>query len=227
MIAPLAPLPMRGVIWYQGESNANPERAPLYARLFPTLIQDWRTRWGQGDFPFLFVQIANYKASDDWPVVREAQRRALSLVNTGMALTLDIGDPGNIHPADKQDVGHRLALLARKISYGEAIEDAGPLFRQAVADGGEMRIWFDHAEGGLAVRGDRLTGFEVAGVDGRFVPAEARVENDNVVASSSAVPRPAYVRYGWAANPRCNLYNRERLPASPFTSMSQVVSTYR
>jgi sialate O-acetylesterase len=226
MIAPLVPLPIRGVIWYQGESNADPERASLYERLFPILIEDWRARWGEGDFPFLFVQIANYGPGEEWPLIREAQRRALTLANTGMAVTIDIGDAGNIHPADKQDVGHRLALLAQKISYGESIEDAGPLFRQAVPEGGAMRIWFDHAENGLIVRGGRLTGFEVAGADGRFVPAGARVDNGSVLASSPSVPQPRFVRYGWAANPRCNLYNRDGLPASPFTSMLHAATTH-
>jgi sialate O-acetylesterase len=218
MIAPLVPLSIRGVIWYQGESNTNPEQTPVYGRLFQTLIQDWRTKWGEGDFPFLFVQIANYRTADEWPSVRDAQRRALSLTNTGMAVTIDIGDSENIHPSDKQDVGHRLALLARAISYGEKIEDSGPLFEQAVPEGSHMRIWFDHASSGLVAKGDRLNGFEVAGADGKFVPAEAEISGQNVIASSAAVQKPLYVRYGWAADPHCNLFNYENLPASPFTS---------
>jgi sialate O-acetylesterase len=218
MIAPLTSLPIRGVIWYQGESNANPEQVPIYAHLFQSLIQDWRAKWGIGDFPFLFAQIANYHYGEEWPSIREAQRRSLALANTGMAVTIDIGDAENIHPSDKQDVGHRLALLARAISYGENIEDSGPLFRQAVPEGAQMRIWFDHVGDGLFVRGDSLQGFEVAGSDGKFVSAEAKLSGESVIASSSLVPSPLYVRYGWAADPHCNLYNQAGLPASPFTS---------
>ena len=218
MIAPLTPLPLRGVIWYQGESNTGAERAPLYARLFPAMIEDWRRQWAQGDFPFLYVQIANYSSTDDWPTVREAQRTTLSLANTGMAVTIDIGDPGKIHPTDKQDVGHRLALWARAISYGEQVEDSGPLFRQAVPEGGRMRVWFDHAKSGLVAKGGALRGFEVAGADGRYQPATATIEGESVVAASGSVAKPMYVRYGWAAAPQCTLFNREGLPASPFRS---------
>ncbi len=218
MVAPFTPLPIRGVIWYQGESNANTGHAPIYSILFPTLIQDWRNHWGQGNFPFLFVQIANFKNQNDWPTLREAQRKTLALADTGMAVTIDIGDSDNIHPRDKQDVGHRLALWARSLSYGEHIEDSGPLFRQAVPEGMKMRIWFTHADSGLVSKGETLSGFEVAGKDGKFVPAIATVDGDTVLASSSDVPAPAYVRYGWAADPHCNLYNRDDLPASPFTS---------
>lgn len=219
MIAPLVPLPIRGVIWYQGESNTDAARAPVYGRVFRTMIQDWRRQWGEGDFPFLFVQIANFSSPDDWPAVREAQLETLLLANTGMAVTIDIGNSTNIHPTDKQDVGHRLALWARAISYGEHVEDSGPLFRQAVPEAGAMRVWFNHSSSGLAVKGGELTGFEVAGTDGKFVPAQARVEGQSVVATSAAVGEPRYVRYGWAADPKCNLFNRDGLPASPFTSM--------
>jgi sialate O-acetylesterase len=219
MIAPLVPLPIRGVIWYQGESNTDAERAPMYARLFQTMIRDWRVHWAQGDFPFLFVQIANFDTTDDWPTVREAQRKALVLANTGMAVTIDIGNPTGIHPADKEDVGHRLALWARAISYGEHVEDSGPLFRQAVPENGGMRVWFNHAASGLVVKGGQLTGFEVAGMDGKFVSAQARVNGNSIIVSSASVPKPHYVRYGWAANPACNLYNGDGLPASPFSSV--------
>jgi sialate O-acetylesterase len=220
MIAPLTPFPIRGAIWYQGESNASPERAPLYARLFQTMIRDWRRAWGEGDFPFLFVQIANFKTSPDskWPEVRDAQRQTLALANTGMAVIIDIGDPDNIHPKDKQDVGLRLALAARAIAYGEKIEYSGPLFRQATPEGSGLRVWFDHAETGLKAKGGELRGFEVAGADGKFVPAAARIDGATVLVSSSAVTSPVYVRYGWADNPDCNLYNSADLPASPFRS---------
>lgn len=220
MIAPLTRFPIRGAIWYQGEANAGPERAPLYARLFPAMIQDWRRAWGQGDFPFLFVQIANFETEPDamWPMVRDAQRWTLELANTGMAVTIDIGETDNIHPRNKQEVGNRLALAARAISYGEKIEYSGPLFRQAAQEGGTMRVWFDHTSGGLRSKGERVTGFEVAGQDRKFAPAEARIEGTTVVVSTPAVPEPRFVRYAWKDVPDCNLYNGENLPASPFLS---------
>lgn len=222
MIAPLTPLPIRGVIWYQGESNADAERAPIYSVLFPTLIQDWRKQWAQGNFPFLFVQLPNFTTKNDWPTVREAQRETLDLTNTGMAVTIDIGEATNVHPRDKQDVGHRLALWARVLSYGEQVQDSGPLFRQAVPEGNQMRVWFDHAESGVMARGGELRGFEVAGADGKFMPATAKVDTkanrSTVLVSSAAVAAPVYVRYGWAADPQCNLYNGDGLPASPFRS---------
>jgi len=220
MIAPLTNYGIRGVIWYQGESNTAPERAPIYARLFRTMICDWRRAWRQGDFPFLFVQLSSYKATPDsmWPELREAQRQALALANTAMVVTIDIGEPDNIHPKNKQEVGRRLSLAARALSYGEKIEYSGPLFRQGTREGNTLRLWFDHAARGLKVKGGRLTGFEIAGNDHKFVPARARIEDSTVVVESPSVPFPAYVRYGWADTPACNLFNAEGLPASPFQS---------
>jgi sialate O-acetylesterase len=220
MIAPATPYAIKGVIWYQGESNSRLTFAPMYAKLFPALIADWRAQWHEGDFPFLFVQIANFRSNDTeaWAVIREAQRRTLSVANTAMVVTTDIGDPGNVHPADKQTVGARLALAARALAYGENVEYSGPLFRQATADGEGMRIWFDHAGSGLVAKGDAPQGFEIAGNDGRFVPAAARVDGKTVVVSSANVAVPKYVRCGWANAPAINLYNSEGLPASPFTS---------
>jgi sialate O-acetylesterase len=217
MIAPLTPFPIRGAIWYQGESNASPDRAPLYRSIFSTMIEDWRSQWGEGDFPFLFVQIANFKASDGWPLLREQQLKTLSLDNTGMAVTIDIGNPDNIHPTDKLDVGLRLARWARVLTYGEKIEDSGPLFREAVPEGPAIRVYFDHAKG-LTAKGGAVTGVEVAGVDGKFSPATATIEGETIVASSPEVLKPVAVRYGWAASPECNLFNSDGLPASPFTS---------
>lgn len=216
MIAPLTRFPIRGVIWYQGEANSG-DRAPLYAHLFPTMISDWRRAWDQGDFPFLFVQIANWNTDPDgrWPEVRDAQRRTLALRNTGMAVTIDIGDPVDIHPKDKLDVGLRLARAARSIAYGEKLEWSGPLYRGLTREDHALRVWFDHADG-LAAKGGALVGFEVAGADGKYVTADAKIEGESVVVSSSAVTEPVSVRYGWAANPTCNLVNREGLPASPF-----------
>jgi sialate O-acetylesterase len=219
MIAPLSPFPIRGVIWYQGESNASLERSPLYGRIFRTLIEDWRHEWGVGDFPFLFVQIANFKTGSDsaWPVLREQQVQTLALRNTGMAVTIDIGNPVDIHPTNKLDVGLRLARAARALSYGEQVEYDGPTFRQATPEGAAMRVWLDHAKG-LMAKGGELTGFEVAGSDGKFYPATAKIEGMTIVVTSSSVADPAYVRYGWADSPQCNLFNGEGLPASPFRS---------
>jgi sialate O-acetylesterase len=220
MIAPATPYGIKGVIWYQGESNSRLAFAPMYAKIFPALIADWRAHWHQGDFPFLFVQIANFKSNDSeaWAVIREAQRRTLSVTNTAMVVTTDIGNPDNVHPADKQTVGARLALAARALAYGEQVEYSGPLFRQATPESEGIRIWFDHAGSGLAAKGDALQGFEIAGADGRFVAASARIEGKTVVVSSARVAEPRYVRYGWANAPSINLYNSEGLPASPFTS---------
>jgi sialate O-acetylesterase len=216
MIAPLTPFAIRGVIWYQGEANSG-ERAPLYARLFQTMIRDWRNHWGEGDFPFLFVQIANWDTAPEalWPDVRNAQRQALALKNTGMAVTIDIGDAVDIHPKNKQDVGLRLAMAARAITYGEKVEWSGPLYRQVTQEEHALRVWFDHADG-LAAKGAALTGFEVAGADGKYVAADAKIDGASVVVTNLTVTTPVSVRYGWAANPTCNLVNREGLPASPF-----------
>lgn len=218
MIAPLTRFSIRGVIWYQGESNTDSLRSPVYERLFQTLIRDWRTAWSEGDFPFLFVQIANYRAGagDGWPEVREAQRRALSLRNTAMAVTIDIGDPADIHPIDKQDVGHRLALAARALAYGEAVEYSGPLYRSMSTEGNTLHLYFDHVGGGLVSKGQPLQGFEIGGADGKFAPASASIEGATVVLTNPNVPDPSQARYGWADNPECNLFNKDGLPASPF-----------
>lgn len=209
MIAPLTPYPIRGVIWYQGESNADPLRYQVYGRLFQALIQDWRSAWADPDLPFLYVQIANYRPGPDqyWPEIREAQREALALTNTAMVVTVDIGDPDNIHPADKQDVGYRLSLAARALAYGEPIEYSGPLYRTMVRDGSQLRLCFDHAQGGLVAKGGALRGFEIAGEDGAFFPATARIDGSSVLLSSSAVAQPTQARYGWANNPTGNLFN--------------------
>ncbi len=220
MIAPLTPMAIRGVIWYQGESNSVLERAPLYGRVFRTLIEDWRHEWGVGDFPFLYVQISNFKSTpaEDWAVLREQQLKTLELKNTAMAVTIDIGTPDNVHPPDKLDVGLRLARAARVLSYGEKLEYSGPIFRQATPEGASIRAWFNHANG-LMAKGGAVTGFEVAGADGKFVPAAAKIEGESIVASSPDVAQPVFVRYGWANSPDCDLFNGDGLPASPFTSV--------
>ncbi|MGA2217177.1 MAG: sialate O-acetylesterase [Terracidiphilus sp.] len=220
MIAPLTPFPIRGVIWYQGETNSALARAPLYKRVFSTMIEDWRHEWGVGDFPFLFVQISSFKsnASEDWAELREQQLKTLELRNTAMAVTIDIGNPDDVHPKDKLDVGQRLALAARALGYGEDVSYSGPVFRQATQEGSAIRVWFDHHTKGLVAVGGDLTGFEVAGMDGKFVPATAKIDGNTVVASSDMVTEPRFVRYGWANAPQCNLFNGAGLPASPFTS---------
>ena len=219
MIAPLTPFPIRGAIWYQGESNAGPERAPTYNRLFEAMIRDWRSQWKIGDFPFFYVQLANWKAGPEtmWPTVRDAQRRTLELKNTGMAVTIDIGNPDNIHPTNKQDVAHRLALAARAIAYGETLEYSGPLYRLNFVEGSSLRVTFSHGAG-LTTKGGEVHGFEVAGADHKYVRATVTIDHDSVVVSNPTVVAPVYVRYGWDSNPDCNLYNAAGLPASPFTS---------
>jgi len=220
MVAPATPYAIKGVIWYQGESNSRLAFAPMYAKLFPALIADWRAHWREGDFPFLFVQISSFKSNETevWPVIREAQRRTLEVANTAMVVTTDVGDPDNVHPADKQTVGARLALAARALAYGENVEYSGPLFRQAVVLSEGIRVWFDHAGGGLVAKGDTLQGFEIAASDGRFVPATARIDGNTVLVTCAQVADPKYVRYGWANAPTINLFNADGLPASPFTS---------
>jgi sialate O-acetylesterase len=216
MVAPITPFAIRGVIWYQGEHNATAERARIYGRMFEAMIRDWRHAWGIGDFPFLYVQLANYSAPDGaWPELREAQRQALELRNTGMAVAIDVGTPDNIHPPDKKTVGMRLSLAARELAYGEKVEGSGPLPRQVTPEADALRVWFDHAEG-LGARGAEISGFEIAGVDRKFVPARARIEGGTVVVRANGVARPEYIRYGWKDNPRCDLFNAAGLPASPF-----------
>jgi sialate O-acetylesterase len=220
MVAPAVGYGIKGAIWYQGESNAGAARAPIYDKVFGAMITDWRRHWQEGNFPFFFVQLADFKASptDLWPTVRDAQRRTLSLANTGMAVTVDVGDPANIHPADKQSVGQRLALAARSIAYGEKVEYSGPLFRKAGTDGHDMRVWFDHAEGLTVKGGGTPEGFEVAGADRKYQSATAKLDGNGVVVSSPEVMEPKYVRYGWKDVPVVNLYNSAGLPASPFSS---------
>ena len=221
MIRPLAPYAIRGVIWYQGESNAT--AAQHYRTLFPLMIRDWRRAFGQGDFPLLFAQIANHGAPQQQPVesgwagLREAQLLALGEPNTGMAVTIDIGDAKDIHPGNKQDVGKRLALVARAQVYGQPIPFSGPLYRSHTVEGGAIRLHFDHADGGLLTSdGGPLKGFAIAGVDKQFGWADAKIVGDTVVVSNAEVSEPAAVRYAWASNPIGNLANSASLPASPF-----------
>ncbi len=225
MLRPLMPFAIRGAIWYQGESNAS--RAFQYRTLFPLMIQDWRKNWGQGDFPFLFVQLANFMkeqtepTDDSWAELREAQLMTLSLPNTGMALAIDIGDAQDIHPKNKQEVGRRLALNALKLVYDKPVEHSGPLYRSMTPEGNSIRLHFNHTAGGLTAKNGRmLQGFTLAGEDRKFVWADARIEGETVVVSHPRIHQPMAVRYAWAANPIGNLYNQAGLPASPFRTDS-------
>jgi sialate O-acetylesterase len=220
MVAPATPFTIKGVIWYQGETNSNNGRANMYENVFSTLISDWRREWQQGNFPFLFVQISSFKSDEreTWGIVRDAQRRTLDLRNTAMAVSLDVGDPDNVHPSDKQTVAARLALAARSLAYGENIEYSGPLFREATVEGAGMRVWFDHTAGKLTSKEWSLPGFEIAGDDHRFVAATARIEGETVFVSSPLVSHPRFVRYAWANAPEATLFNAAGLPASTFTS---------
>lgn len=232
MIAPLSPVALKGVLWYQGEANAG--RGIEYRELFPRLIQGWRKHWGV-DFPFLFVQLPmNGKdpvpvAKDGEPFLREAQFMTLKEPRTAMAITIDIGDPNNVHPGDKLDVGKRLSLLARRDIYGEKIDASGPLYQGYKIEGNKIRVSFKETAKGLkpgqapwCAKGveplptDKLVGFVIAGSDQNWAEADAVIEGNNVIVSSQSVPNPVAVRYGWAHSPRCNLYNSEGLPASTF-----------
>jgi len=215
MIAPLQPYAIRGVIWYQGEANAS--RAEAYRTLFPALITDWRAQWGQGDFPFLFVQLAPYKGNG--PEIRDAQLHAWRATpNTAMVVTTDVGDAEDIHPTRKEPVGARLALAARALAYGEKIEYSGPRFASANVAGAKMIVSFDHLGGGLVAKDGPLRGFTISGDGKTFVPAEAAIVGDTVEVSAANVASPLAVRYGWANVPDVNLFNAAGLPASPFRS---------
>lgn len=220
MIAPIVPYGIRGAIWYQGENNVS--RAWQYRDLFPLLITSWRQQWGS-DFPFYFVQLTAFKpqlsepGESEWAELREAQTRTLAVENTGMAVIIDKGNATDIHPKDKLTVGRRLALLARARTYGEQIPCSGPMYRSHRLAGGEIAVTFDYTDGGLQTSdGGAPTGFAVAGYDHRFHRAEARIEGESVIVGSPQVPFPIAVRYGWADNPECNLFNGAGLPASPF-----------
>ena len=222
MIAPLVPYTLTGAIWYQGESNAS--RGAQYRPLLTTMIGDWRTRFAQGDFPFLIVSLANFQerrnepGESGWAQLRESQARvAVEVPKAGLALAIDVGDAKDIHPRNKQEVGRRLALAARSIAYGQDIAWSGPWYASHAVEGSAIRLTFSHLGGGLVSSdGAPLTGFAIAGADGKFVWGEARIDGDSVVVSSPSVPAPTAVRYAWADNPACNLANKAGLPAVPF-----------
>ena len=221
MIDPLIPYAFKGVIWYQGESNVG--RAEQYKELFPAMITDWRKQWGAEDFPFIFVQLASYlkrntePVEDSWSELREAQRQTLNLKNTGMAVTVEIGDADNIHPGNKQDVGKRLALWARNKVYGENIPYCGPTYKAMLAENSSLVVEFDHCYEGLAASDKReVTGFAIAGKDGVYHWAKAKIDKNTIILSSDQVAKPVSVRYAWSSNPDCNLINSAELPAGPF-----------
>ncbi|MDR0620161.1 MAG: sialate O-acetylesterase [Bacteroidales bacterium] len=220
-LAPLLNYTVKGVIWYQGESNV--VRASNYQKEFTTLINDWRSKWKQGDFPFLYVQLSNYmKAYDkpsesDWAVLRESQTNTLSVPNTAMVVTIDIGEWNDIHPLNKKDVGKRLALAAEKIAYNQDIEYSGPVYKSMEIKNGKIILSFTNADNGLTAKGGELKEFAIAGADGKFVWAKAKIEGNKVVVWNDTVNIPVSVRYAWADNPQyANLYNAEGLPAVPF-----------
>ena len=222
MIAPVVPYGIKGAIWYQGESNAG--RAYQYRDLLPAMIGDWRKQWGEGDFPFYIVQLANFTApaptpgDSDWAELREAQSMtAAKIKNSGIAVAIDIGDAGDIHPKNKQDVGYRLALDALANTYGEKVEYSGPLYKSMKAEGGAIRVRFTHLAGGLVAKNGKLSDFAIAGDDHKWYAADAAIDGETVLVSSPQVAHPVAVRYAWATNPAgCNLYNDAGLPASPF-----------
>lgn len=222
MIHPLLNFPIKGVIWYQGESNVQDHEH--YELLFSTMITDWRSKWGLGDFPFLYVQLANYKvhkevqAESDWAFLREAQSNVRSLPNTGMAVTLDIGDAGDIHPRNKRDVGHRLWKIAQKVAYNEEVLDRGPVMLRARSVNDMFVITYSNLGDGFSMElGSKVDGFIIAGEDGDFYKANAIISGENEIqVSHPKVKSPVEVRYAWADNPKANLYNSAGLPAEPF-----------
>jgi sialate O-acetylesterase len=243
MINPLLPYAIRGVIWYQGESNST--RAMQYRKAFPLMIQDWRHHWQQGDFPFYFCQLANYRAkamaptNSLWAELREAQSMTLTLTNTSQAVLVDIGESGDIHPRNKQDAGERLARIALARDYGKAIPYSGPVYASMFIKNSQAVLSFKHTDGGLVAKplpatyviksssnltatltgnspGSQLEGFAIVGADHQWVWANAKIDGDKVIVQSPTVTAPVAVRYAWADNPTCNLYNGAGLPASPF-----------
>jgi len=223
MVAPLLNYGIKGAVWYQGESNTS--RAFEHYDLFKLLIQDWRMNWQQGAFPFLYVQLPNFTEVNteltryDWAYFRESQLKALAIPNTGMAVTIDIGEFNDIHPANKKDVGYRLALAAQKIAYNEKqIVYSGPIYKSHKIDGRQVILSFANTGSGLVVKdGNELMDFEICGIDNKYYPAQAKIDKDKVIVWSDEVANPVAVRYAWANNPQgANLYNKEGLPASPF-----------
>ncbi|MGB2866852.1 MAG: sialate O-acetylesterase [Bacteroidota bacterium] len=229
MIAPLVPLAIEGVIWYQGEANAS--RAYQYRTLFPVLIKEWRSVWSRADLPFYYVQLPNLARQPEpsrsgWAELREAQLMTLNVPHTGMAVTIDVGDPANLHPTNKKPVGERLALIAEAKVYGQKVEYSGPVYRSFKGEGNKIRISFDHAESGLVAKGGELKGFFIAGQNMKFMRAKAVIDGLDILVENELIAIPVAVRYAWADNPDCNLYNGAGLPASPFRTDDWPEVTY-
>jgi sialate O-acetylesterase len=219
MIAPLAPYPVRGAIWYQGERNANGGNAYEYRYLLPTIISSWRTLWEQPDMPFFLVQLPEFEAPEEgtWPVLRESMLQTWQTTpHTGMAVTIGLGNPRQIHPRRKKPVGQRLAWIALAQVYGRDVVWSGPVYRTMHTVAHKACLNFDHLESPLAPGDEPLSGFEIAGPDRKFVPAQARVDGDQVVVWSDGVATPIAVRYAWANHAQPSLFNQAGLPASPF-----------
>ncbi len=221
MIMPIVPYAIRGTIWYQGEGNAG--RAYQYRQLLPILIRSWRRHWQRGDFPFLIVQLPNFRpyksepGESDWAELREAQLMSLAVPQTGLAISIDLGEADDVHPKDKTEIGNRLAAWALGTTYGRDLVHSGSLFEAVKFDEDEATVTFRHVGGGLVVRnGDRLEGFSLAGSDRKFQWAEARIVDNTVKVHSDKIAKPVALRYAWADNPKCNLYNKEGFPAAPF-----------
>jgi sialate O-acetylesterase len=224
MVAALVPYAVRGALWYQGESNG--PTANIYSDIMNTLIFEWRKQWNEGNFPFIYVQLANHEKlitdpikNDPMVTVRDQQLQNLSIPNTAMVVAIDNADPsdyGNIHPKNKQEIGRRLAIAELGLVYGEKIIYSGPIYDKMVIEGNKARLYFKNTGSGLMVKGDTLKGFAVAGADKKFVQADAVIDGNTIVVTAAGLIDPAIVRYGWAKNPPVNLYNKEGLPASPF-----------
>jgi sialate O-acetylesterase len=221
MVAPLVPLSITGVIWYQGEENS--ERGYEYRKVLPATIADWRNAFGQGNFPFYIVSLPAYKqrnatpTDDSWAETRESQAiTAATVPNTCLAITIDTGDADNIHPKEKVPVGDRVARCALANNYGKKILFQGPTLTSVVRRSGSILLHFSHADGGLIAKGGKLAEFSIAGEDRKWVWADARIEGDTIVVSASFVPNPKEVRYAWQSNPAATLLNGEGLPAAPF-----------
>ncbi len=228
MVAPAISYTIKGMIWYQGESSTGNSKA--YGKLLTALISDWRSKWGQGDLPFLYVQLPNFMevnyspSESDWAQLRESQLKALGVPNTAMAVTIDAGEWNDVHPLDKKDVGDRLALAGEHLAYGDKnTEYMGPIYQSATIDGSKITLIFNHTGSGLVAKGDgELYYFAIAGADKKYIWAKAAIDGDKVTVWSDKIANPLYVRYAWADNPEgANLYNKEGLPASPFTTDDQ------
>ncbi len=224
MLLPIIPYGIKGVIWYQGCSNQG--RAVQYRTLFKAMIKNWRDEWGQGDFPFYYVQLANFlkvqpnPSNSTWAELREAQTMALDLPKTGQAVIIDIGEAGDIHPKNKLDVGLRLAAIALHNDYGRDIVWASPMYQSMQINDNKIIVTFKEIGGGLAARGNDgvVKGFALAGADKIFYWADAKIDGNKVIVSCDKVAAPVAVRYAWSDNPVCNLYNKEGFPVCPFRS---------